>query len=144
MGQPSIRVEGLKELRRDLKRAEQMDDLKELRVGLKKAADVVAQDARGRVPVGATGRARGSVRATAGGNRAFVVGGKAKVPYYGFLDFGSRNPKDGRPRSVGPWVKSGKGPHKGRFIYPALDAKEHQVVELVSKAVSDALNKLGL
>jgi hypothetical protein len=136
-----IRVYGLAELRRDLRRAG--EDLGDLRDGLRAAADVVARDARSRVPV-RSGRARDSVRATAGGNRAYVVGGRATVPYYGWLDFGSRRPRAGRPRSVGPWAGSGQGPDRGRFIYAALDANERQVVDLISEAVNEALNRLDL
>ena len=143
MSRVEVRVEGLAELRRALRKAEQIDDLSVLRDGLKKAADVVAQEARSRVPV-RSGAARGSIRATSGGNRAFVVGGKAKVPYYGWLDFGSRTPRTGQSRRVGPWANSGFGPDRGRFIYAALDARERQVVELVSEAVDRALDRLEL
>lgn len=121
----------------------ELENRAELRDGLKRAADVVARDARSRVP-SRTGRAASSIRATAGGNRAFVVEGKAAVPYAGWLDFGSRTPRVGNPRTVGPWTGSGKGPAKGRFIYPALDARERQVVSLVEHAVSEALRKAGL
>lgn len=138
-----VQVIGLKELRRDLRRSERLEDLKELRDGLKRAADVVAQEAKSRVP-SRSGAARGSIRATAGGNRAYVVGGKARVPYYGWLDFGSRTPRTGQSRSVGPWSGSGKGPSKGRFIYAAIDDREREVARLVEEAVSAALRKLDL
>lgn len=138
-----VNVDGLRELRRDLKKAEQVDDLRELRLGLKKAAGVVAAEAKERIPV-RSGRARGSVRASTGGSRAYVLGGKKTVPYYGWLDFGSRSPRSGRARSVGPWKGSGDGPSGGRFIYPALDAKADEVARIVEEAVTDALNKLGL
>lgn len=138
-----IRVEGLAELRRALARAEQIDTRNELRDGLKRAADEVAQEAKRRIPR-RSGRTASSVRATAGGNRAYVVGGRATVPHYGWLDFGSRRPNTGNPRSVGPWSGSGKGPDGGRFIYPALDDREGQVVRLVTHAVSEVLRKAGL
>lgn len=140
---PALKVEGLAELRRALKGAERMDDRKELAAGLKAAADVVAQDAKSRVP-SVTGRARGAIRATSGGNRAFVVGGKASVPYYGWLDFGGRTPVTGNPRSRGPWAGSGTGPTKGRFIYPAFDARDNEVAHLVAEAVERALTALDL
>lgn len=143
MSAPSVRVEGLAELRRALRRAENIEDLTELRVGMKRAADVVAQEAQSRVP-SRSGRARGSVRAVSGGNRAFVVGGRKTVPYYGWLDFGTRTPRTGNPRSKGPWAGTGSGPTGGRFIYPAIDAKEREVVEITSAAVGRALNRLGL
>lgn len=139
---PRLKVEGLSELRRDLKRADRLDSRKELAVGLKAAAAVVARDAQGRVP-SRTGRARASLRATSGGNRAFVVGGKAAVPYFGWLDFGSRTPRTGNARSRGPWTGSGRGPKDGRFIYPAFDARQVEVAVLVERAVSRALDDLG-
>lgn len=138
-----IRVDGLADLRRALKRMENLEATADLRAGLKRAADEVAQDAKGRVP-SRTGRAASTIRATSGGNRAYVVEGKAAVPYVGWLDFGSRTPRLGNPRTVGPWAGSGKGPAKGRFIYPAIDAREAQVVQLVEHAVSEALRQAGL
>lgn len=134
-----IRVEGIRELRKALRDAEDIENLKEFREGLKAAAELVAEDARGRVP-SVTGRAAASLRATAGGNKAYVQGGKAAVPYYGWLDFGTRNPNIGNPRSVGPWSGTGPGPAKGRFIYPALEAREDEVRAAVEKGV-DAMNK---
>lgn len=142
MAQVEIRVEGLRELRRALNQAGDIEDSTALRLGLKSAAEVVARDARGRVP-SRTGRARDSIRATSGGNRAYVVGGKARVPYYGWLDFGSRRPVAGRSRHVGPWKGSGVGPQKGRFIYPALDSTESEVVRIIATSVDQALRALG-
>lgn len=138
-----VKVEGLAQLRRDLRRAEQIDDLRDLRDGLKRAAEVVAREAKSRVPR-RSGVAASSVRATAGGNKAYVVGGKAKVPYYGWLDFGSRTPRTGNARSVGPWSGSGAEPRKGRFIYAAIDGREREVARIVEEAVSAALRKLDL
>jgi HK97 gp10 family phage protein len=140
---PELRVEGLAELRKALTKMQAIDERTELRVGLKAAAQIVADDAKRRVPV-RTGRARDSIRAAASGNRALVIGGKAKVPYYGWLDFGSRSPVAGNPRTVGPWRGSGTGPAKGRFIYPAIDAKFDEVVAAVSAAVEKALETEGL
>lgn len=138
---PRVRVDGLAELRRSFRTAEDTDGLRELRDGLKDAADVVARDAQGRVP-SRTGRARDSIRATAGGNTAYVKGGKARVPYYGWLDFGTRRPNQGNPRSVGPWAGTGGGPRGGRFIYAAIDANERQITDLVEEALERALSRL--
>lgn len=120
-----------------------MDNSDELRTGLRQAAELVAVDARNRIP-SVSGLARSSVRVVSSGNKTLVVGGKAKVPYFGWLDFGSRTPRQGNRRSRGPWSGSGSGPSKGRFIYPALAAKEREVVALVQKAVDVALKRLGL
>lgn len=138
---PAVRVDGIRELRRSLRQLEDAEGLREVRDGLRSAADVVAQEARSRV-VSRTGRARDSIRATAAGNKAYVKGGKARVPYYGWLDFGSRNPVVGNPRSVGPWTGAGGGPAGGRFIYKALEVKDREVAELVAEALDRALDRL--
>jgi hypothetical protein len=139
-----VTVEGLATVRRQLADLGNAEARAELRDGLKAAAEVVAEDARQRVPKGETGRTRASVRATAGGNRAFVRGGRSTVKHYGWLDFGVRTPITGRPRSVGPWAESGRGPRGGRFIYPALEATRNEVVERVDGAMSKAVRALGL
>ncbi len=138
-----LRVEGLASLRRDLRRAGDTDGLRDLREGLKDAADVVAASARRKVR-SKTGRTRDSIRATAGGNRAFVVGGRATVPYYGWLDFGTRDPRSGQSRRVGPWANTGRGPRKGRFIYKAIDDNDREIARLVERALNRALNRLDL
>lgn len=137
-----IRVEGLAELRRALRKMEQIDDLGVLRDGLKKAAGIAADEAK-RLASPFSSRAAASIRPVSGGNRAFVVGGKARLPWYGWGDFGSRTPVSGNPRSVGPWARSGHGPSKGRWIYPAIENKERQVVGAVEDAVGQALRSAG-
>lgn len=129
-----VRIEGLTEVRRGLKTLGDAAGSKELRLGLKSAATLVATEARGRVPV-RSGAAAGSIAAGTSGDKAFVAGGRKSVRYYGWLDFGSRTPKTGNPRSKGPWSGSGKGPARGRFIYAAIDAKRAEVEAQVRKAV---------
>lgn len=137
-----VRVEGLAELRRTLRRAQHLDALKELQQGLKGAADIVAQDAKRRASAFSR-RAASTVRAGASGNKAYVAGGKSALPWYGWADFGSRTPVQGNPRSVGPWAHSGRGPVRGRFIYPAFDAKGPAVAEKVADAVDAVFRKVG-
>lgn len=133
---------GLKEFRRGLNRIDP-ELTKQLRRELLEIGQDVANDARMTVPVGRTGRARGSVRAGVSGNNAYIAGGKATVPYFGWLDFGSRTPRSGRPRSVGPWKGTGPGPYKGRFIYPAIARNqsniERRAVKAFEKARDEAL-----
>ncbi len=130
----TVQVEGLKEVQKYLKKIGAVEQSKELRTGLREAAKLVGQDARTRVPV-KTGRARGSIGWTVNLDGAYVLGGKKQVPYYGWLDFGSRTPVKGRPRSVGPWKKSGAGPFRGRFIYAAIADNEDKIVEMVLDAL---------
>lgn len=138
-----IQIEGLKEFRRDLKRIDE-ELAKELRADLLVIAREIAKETAARVPV-KSGKAAGSVRAGVSGNNAYVQGGKANVPYYGWLDFGGRNAISGRPRSVGPWKGSGAGPQSGRFIYPTIVRNrreiEMQAQQAFDKAADKALEK---
>lgn len=143
MTRTGIHVTGLKDLRRDLKKAERVEDLAEFRDGLKAAAGIVADEAQDLASV-FSNRAADTIRPTAGGNTAYVKGGKAALPWYGWADFGSRTPVQGNPRSVGPWAGSGKGPKRGRFIYEAIDRKAEAVSDAVAHAVDRALRKLRL
>lgn len=138
-----IRVYGLADLRRTLGQMERIDDRNELRSGLKAAGEVVTRDAQGRIR-SRTGRSKQGIRTVSGGNRTYVAEGGARFPHLNWLDFGARTPMLGNPRSVGPWAGSGPGPDGGRFIYPAIDARERQIVLLVQKAISEALRRIGL
>lgn len=136
----SIDVEGLPELRRLFRKLGGTEQLKGVRRALKAAAEVVAADARSRVPV-RSGRAQASIRAGTSGNFGTVSGGKGSLAYYGWLDFGSRTPRTGNPRRVGPWSGSGRGPDRGRFIYPALDAKADEYVNTLADELIKELDK---
>lgn len=135
-----IRVEGLGPLRRGLK-AIDADLAKELRDKFKTIADDIANDARGRVPT-RTGNAAGSVRGGVSGNNVYVAGGKRTVAYYGWLDFGTRNPAKGNPRSVGPWARTGPGPKRGRFIYAAIDARRDELETRAAAAVDEMADRV--
>lgn len=135
-----LQVSGIREVRSKLRALGDAEALGEVREALKDAAGIVADEARKRVPV-RSGRARDSIRPTVSGNRAFVAGGKATVPYYGWLDFGSRSPISGRPRSVGPWAHPAPGgPELGRFIYPALEDTRDKVAKTLLDGI-DAFAK---
>lgn len=139
----TVQVGGLSGLQAALKEIGDIGSQKEVRVALKESAEIIADDARARVP-SRSGKAAGAIRASASGTKAYVIGGKASVRYYGWLDFGSRNPRTGNTRKEGPWRGSGTGPTKGRFLYPAITAKEQAVTEHVRAAVGDVIQRLGL
>ncbi len=134
-----IQVDGLKELRRGLNRIDP-ELSQELRGELLNIGKDVAAAAQNGVPV-RTGRARGSIRAGVSGNNAYIAGGKKTVPYFGWLDFGSRIPQRGNPRSQGPWKRSGSGPRFGRFIYPAIEENRPEIKKRATKAFDTAARK---
>lgn len=142
MTQP-VKVEGLAELRKKLRKIEDPTHLKEFQAGLKKAGEVVVPAARAKArPF--SNRAAETIRVTSGGNRVYVSAGKASLRWYGWADFGSRRPRSGQPRSVGPWAKSGKGPKGGRFIYPGLKEKTQEVERAVDAAMEKSIKGVGL
>ena len=93
----------------------------------KEAAEVVADDARGRARVGATGRLRGSIKAQASTRSAYVKGGTAaRVPYFAVHEFG--------------WPAHNIEPQG--MIYPAIAAKNDEVVEKYDELLWDILNNV--
>ncbi len=137
-----VKVEGLAEFRRGLNRLDP-ELTKMLRGDLLEIGKDVARVAQGKVP-SKSGLARGSIRAGVSGNNAYVAGGKANVPYYGWLDFGNRSAISGRPRSIGPWKGTGSGPQQGRFIYKAIAQEsrsiETRAADAIKKAEAQAFN----
>ena len=140
-------IDGLKELRRALGQLDNEARIR-LREDLKDAANIIARDASARVKrdVGrgsrgrSTGRAASALRAVSRGNEVLIVGGKATVPYYGWLDFGGKLTKTGKRRNEQhrPIVK------RGRYIYPAIDQNMPQVVAAVERAIERAEGALDL
>lgn len=139
----TVSVTGLKEVKAALKEIGDIDAAKEVRKAMKDGAEMIAANARTRVP-SRSGKAAGAIRASASGNKAYVIGGKGSVPYYGWLDFGSRTPRKGNTRKEGPWRGSGTGPKKGRFIYPAIDAKDEELVAHLEEAIGAVIKRVGL
>ena len=137
-----IYVVGLQELKRSLKKLDASLP-KALNKGVVKAGAAVVSDARRRTPV-VSGRAQSSIRIGATAHGAYIAGGKKVVPYFGWLDFGSRKPLSGQPRSVGPWTKSGAGPQGGRILWQAVQAKAPLIRGAVLEAVDESIRTAGL
>jgi hypothetical protein len=139
----TITVTGLKELVTELGRIENPLPKQQLVASFMDAADYVAVRARAKVPTGPSNRAAGSIKATATTAGAYVLGGSG-VPYYGWLEFGTREPVIGNPRKKGPWKGSGRGPVKGRYLYPTAEENEDRIVEFVAKGIDSLIRDAGL
>lgn len=136
----TVTVTGLREVQRTLAALNDVTGQATVKSAFLDAADLVAVRARAKVP-SLSGRAAASIRAGATSRGGYVKGGGGRVPYYGWLDFGTRNPRKGNRRKVGPWSGSGKGPKEGRFIYPALNENHDKVVELVAKGIESVIHR---
>jgi hypothetical protein len=132
-----VRIEGLRELRTALHRAEKGSP-KALDRGLKEAAQLVVKDAKRRVPLGPPphGHARASIRSARTGSGFEVRGGGARYPYYMWLEFGG-----GVGRKHHTWRNRVKS---GRYIYPALGAKRAQMYRLWNRHLARAMRVAGL
>lgn len=137
-----VRVEGLKELRKELRTLEGDDSWKaDLRAAGKDAAEIVAAEARRTAAAGRStlsGKAAtmgaaavASIRSLAGQTRATVAGGKASIAYFGGWEFGSAGHYRQFP------AKARNGSHN---IYPAIDTKRDEVIEIYGDRI-DVLTK---
>lgn len=133
-----VSVEGLRELSAALRKVGP-EHAKELRVEFKKIAEIVARDARGRLPV-RSGRAAASLRATGDARGAAVIGGRKSVPYYGWLDFGGTLSPSGRRRNT----QSRPRLKEGRAIYPAIRANRDELLEASVRSLDNAKRQAGL
>lgn len=131
-----VHVEGLDELKRALRRIENVDQLDAIRRIFRQGADQVRDEAQLRANVFSF-RVSDSITSGASVGRlaAWVKLGKRTVPFAGWADFGSRRPRRGNPRSRGPWSGSGPGPKEGRFVYPAIRSE----APAVSRNIEDRL-----
>ncbi|MDP2712310.1 MAG: HK97 gp10 family phage protein [Solirubrobacteraceae bacterium] len=120
----AVRIEGLAQLRRDLRRM-QPETLREVRGVLKDAATVVARRAQATAPK-RTGNLADSYRAGTAGNTAFV---RSRLPYAGVHEYGGTI----RPRGT-PIVIKRSAP-----ITTALRDNEDQIV----KKVSDGMDRVA-
>lgn len=148
-----INITGLRELRSALRKVDKTI-LPELREGLKDAVNIVARDVKATMPH-KTGRAAASVRATAGGNTIYLKAGGARVPYYGWLDFGGKLPDKsvsgahamdgGSLTHPVKKVRGGRRPkiREGRYIYPAIRRNTPQIIDKAGDAFDDAARKAG-
>lgn len=118
---PSIKIEGLKELSGHLKKLS-AELPKELKAVSKDAAEIVATEARGIVPV-RTGRLRGQIKAgaTAKGGDVRVSG----LVYAKPIHFG--------------WAKHNIRPNP--FIYKARDKRHDEVIAKFEKGLNDLVER---
>ncbi len=155
-----VNITGLKELRRALNKVDKTIAA-ELREGLKDSVNIISADVRAHIPKN-TGRAAASVRAVSRGNTIYLVGGKASVPYFGWLDFGGQLP-DKRPntKKALAWsglvnaqgspkgVMSSRGAYRpvlkqGRYIYPGVERNMPKVIDAAGDAFDSSARKAGL
>jgi hypothetical protein len=132
-GESTVRVEGLKELRKVLKATDRSVNL-ELGKDLRVAAGIVAQGASGLAPR-QTGALAASYRGGGAGLRAYV---RSTLPYAALIEFGGTT---GRGHSA-----SRPGATRVRAQAPvrrALEGSQDAVVEAVAHGIDVAARRAG-
>lgn len=132
-----VKVEGLRELRAALARAERSTP-HAVDAALKESADVVVKYAKLRVPLGPPpgGHVRSSLRSAKVGRGREVRGGGARYPYYEWLEFGGHVGR--KHRTYRTRVKG------GRYIYPAFKATGSRRHRLVKRHIDRMLRRSNL
>jgi hypothetical protein len=130
----TIRIEGLAEFNRDLRRLD-ADLPKALRLGMNAAAKVVVDYAVPKIPR-RSGRAARSVRVASTRTAVRVRAGGARVPYYPWLDFGG---KVGRNRSVSrPFYSD------GRYLWKGLAVKRVEFEGILQRELIKVAESAGI
>lgn len=132
-----IRVEGLREFNRNLRRMNR-DLPKGLRLAANAAAQLVVDEAKPRVPTGpgVGGHAKSSIKAASTRTSARVSAGGKKYSYYPWLDFGGAV---GRNKSVKrPFLK------EGRYIWAAFADRRTEVQETLQTELVNVARGAGI
>lgn len=136
MAEP-IRVEGMAEWNRALRRLDP-EAAKALRIAHNKAAQIVVNTAKPRVPLGPGrgGHAKDSIRVASTRTATRVKAGSNRMPYYPWLDFGGAV---GRGNSVRrPFIK------EGRYIYAAYNDNKPEIERVLKAELEAVINAAGL
>lgn len=125
----AIRLEGYKELQRDLK-AIAPAQRKELTKGLKTGAQLVKRKGAPYVARGATGKLAGGWRAGATQKQAYV---RNRVPYAGVIEFGGTISPKGTPFTIAAQPSMTR----------ALEDNTDQIVEAIGDALEAVARRHG-
>lgn len=145
----TIAVEGLDELRRELKKLDGDQATEALKEANFKVAELVTREARSRASSPMERSAAVSLRPARQAARAQVSGGGAEKPFFGGAEFGSgrnqhRRSVNGYPGLGYNQFKAwrGNGSSAGYFLYPAIRDATDNIVEVygteIDKIVRDA------
>lgn len=134
MADGEIEVDGLKAFSKKLK-AVDSDLAKQLRVVANEAGEIVAEEARNRVPRGKTGHAASSIKMASTRTAARVAGGSSRAPYYAWLDYGGRTGIN----------DSAKRPYrrKGRYVWSAYSDLSDEVYQRLNTGIVQLARDAG-
>lgn len=141
-----MRVEGLNDLQRTLRQADAQLP-RELRQGLNEVAEIVAAEARRRVPVStgadrkkkghSRGHLRDQIRPRSTQRQGRVqMGARVRGAYAGWIEFGgNKKNKGGRPSSR-PFYRM------GRYLYPSYLRRRSEVTAKAEEVIARLARRL--
>lgn len=146
----AIKVEGLRDFLESM-RVAHTGASGMVKDSLNESAAIVVKYAKANAPV-RSGKLQHSIRALSTGREARVAGGGAKVPYFGFIDYGgtvgryrrgaihqaARSANKARFFAVRPFIKT------GRILYPAFDAHRAEVDQALQTGLANLMSKAGV
>jgi len=124
----AVKVDNLQPLRKAL-RAVDKDALRDVQTVTKRAAEVVAVEARSRAPR-RTGRLAGSIRATTSGARGIV---RSPLPYAPVHEYGGTIEPRGTPIRI----------KRREYITGALEEKQDQVRDELARGFNEVARRHG-
>lgn len=136
-GEVQVEIRGLREFRAQLRALNGNTD-EAGREASRKAAELVIEHARPRIPTGPArnGHVKDTLRAVDAGKRSYVRAGGASHPYYPWLDFGGRVGIRASVRRA--YIK------EGRYIFPAYSAVFPRIKAVLDDELREAAHGAGL
>jgi len=124
----SIRIEGLDEFRRALRKLENQEGIAALKAVNKQIAEMIVERTKPRMAKRSE-RSAASLKASNTANGAYVRGGGASAPHFGGVEFGAH--QNQRRLIKHPYVGSGKRARRGR----ATIVRSGENIEKIKKKV---------
>lgn len=128
----SVRVEGLKELRRDLRKLAEDETWKPaLREAGRRAAGVAVDEAKSIASGTRAGHeAIETIRALAGQTKAQIAGGTARVVWFAGWNFGSSRYKQFPPKAKPDY-----------FLFESVERKREEIVRVYADAIDQLVGQ---
>lgn len=142
-----LQLEGFKEARTALRKMHP-SLVPHLRDGLKDAANRTAVPAAKRRAAAdrnpkkksrSTGKAEASIRVLVSGTNIFLAGGNARVPYFGWRDFGG----DLKPKGKRYNTQHRAFLQRGRYLYPGADDAMPELLNAAARAFDLTAREVG-
>lgn len=138
----AVRIEGLTEFRKELRKVAGKDGLAALKAVNVKVAEMIVERTKPKMGKRST-RSAASLKAAKTGNAAFVRGGGKNAPMFGGVEFGAyRNqPRRVARGTVSGWNQfemwRGNASDAGYFLYATVRASSEEVVQMYRDGMID-------